>query len=732
MGKPRIAGTASGAMTQLRGTIDRIIFYNAENGYTVCRFQVEGREDITIFGNFPPVSPGEMMKISGDWEYNPRFGRQFRVDSLLPVLPSTSEGLKKFLSSGLIKGVGPVLAKRMIDKFGEKTLDVLTQNPQKLKKVEGIGDRKLREIKASWAEHEEIREMIIFLQQHRVSTNMATKIYRCYGKRAYTVLKSNPYQLCYDVRGVGFKTADQVALNLGVSPDSRERVKAFICYLMEQDAEKGHVFSWRRDLITACEKELETEKIRAAEALDELIHRNKVIIETWKEDTACYLPFFHQAEEEIAGFLNNIAAFPHQTPPFSPDRTIHDAEKDIGLSFSRDQKTAIKECLKRKILVITGGPGTGKTTVIRALVDVFQKWGKKVLLAAPTGRAAKRLSEATGEEAKTIHRVLEFTPKKGTFRRDEDYPLHGDALIIDEFSMVDVPLMHSLLKAVPPWMRLVLVGDKDQLPSVGPGNLLKDIIESRRFGVVRLNEIFRQERESLIVVNAHRVNRGLSLELPAKGDKSSDFYFISQQDEEKVFETIMGLCTSRIPRKLGIPALSPDIQVISPMYRGKIGVDSLNAELQKRLNPGKEGVKLGNREIRVHDKVMQVRNDYEKEIFNGDIGIVENVDVKNVRLAVDFDGKKVLYSRDDINDIVLAYAISVHKSQGSEYKAVVLPLLTQHFIMLQRNLFYTALTRAKKLSVIVGSFKAFHIAVKNDKPVNRNTRLKEKLAPRRR
>ncbi len=404
-----------------------------------------------------------------------------------------------------------------------------------------------------------------------------------------------------------------------------------------------------------------------------------------------------------------------------------DAEKDLGLVLSPAQRLAVLSCFRKKVLVITGGPGTGKTTIIRAVTDIFRRWGKAVVLSAPTGRAAKRLSETTGQDARTIHRVLEFQPKKGTFKRNEGNALQGEALVIDEFSMVDLPLMHHLLKAVPEAMRLVLVGDKDQLPSVGPGTLLRDIIESGTVPVVRLDEIFRQDKESYIVLNAHRVNQGQGLVYPPKGTKESDFYFIRQDDERKAFETIVSLCQTRIPRWLRIPALSPEIQVISPMYKGLCGVDNLNLELQQRLNPLREGLKWGAREFRVRDKVMQVRNDYEKETFNGDIGIVVHVDGPRLRVVVDFEGRSVLYEKDDLNDLVLAYAVSVHKAQGSEYQAVVMPLLTQHFIMLQRNLFYTALTRAKKLSVVVGSYKALYIAVKNDKPVKRNSLVKEKL-----
>jgi exodeoxyribonuclease V alpha subunit len=403
-------------------------------------------------------------------------------------------------------------------------------------------------------------------------------------------------------------------------------------------------------------------------------------------------------------------------------------EKDLGLEFSPRQKEAVRECFERNILVITGGPGTGKTTIIRAVAAVFDSWGQKVLLAAPTGRAAKRLAEATRKEAKTLHRTLEFNPKQGTFKRDEKHPLKADALVVDEFSMVDLPLMNSLVKALPSGMRLVLVGDKDQLPPVGPGNLLHDIIESGRIGVVRLDEIFRQESNSLIVQNAHRINQGLGLIYPPREEKEADFYFLHHEDEEKAFKTIMSLCCFNIPQKLGVPPLSPQIQVISPMYRGKCGVDNLNTELQARLNPGQEGIRVGNREFRERDKVMQVRNDYDKEIFNGDIGRIVGVDKHGFRLLVDFDGREIPFEKDDLNDITHAYAISVHKSQGSEYQAVVMPLLIGHYIMLQRNLFYTALTRAKKLSVVVGSYKALYIAIKNDKPVKRNGLLRERLA----
>lgn len=709
------------------GTVERIVYYSPDTGYTVCKFALENGQSLTIVGSFPPLSAGEVLKIKGKWEINPKFGQQFRVENFIPVLPSSVKGIERFLSSGLIKGIGPVLARRIVKKFGPKTIDILSRKPERLREVEGVGSSKLNEIKRAWAEHQDIRDLIIFLQEHNVSTNLATKIYNRYQEKSFRVLKSNPYQLCLDIWGIGFRTADQIALKLGMDSSSIERIKAFIRYLLEKDNEHGHVFSLKRELERNCQKELEIEAEKVKDALKELRRQKLIVEEEINSDTAVYLPFFHQAQGEIAQSLHKLASFPCQVPPFDVDKAITQVEEELFLEFSAKQRLAIKECFNKKILVITGGPGTGKTTIIKAVVDIFEKWGREVLLAAPTGRAAKRLSEATLKEAKTVHRTLEYNPKSGMFRRNEKHSLRGDALIIDEFSMVDLPLMFYLLKAVPTWMRLIFVGDKDQLPSVGPGTILRDIIDSQRVEVVKLDEIFRQEKDSLIVLNAHRVNQGKSLIYPPKGEKDSDFYFIHQEDEEKVFQTIINLCCFRIPEKLNLDPLSPQIQVISPMYKGMVGVDRLNSELQQRLNPFKESIKIGNREVRVNDKVMQIRNNYEKEIFNGDIGNVVHVDKQKYRIIVNFYGREVFVEKEEMNNITLAYAISVHKSQGSEYQAVAMPLLTQHFIMLQRNLFYTALTRAKRLSVIIGSYKALYIAIKNDKPIKRNCILKEKL-----
>lgn len=714
-------------MDWIKGTIAEVVFYSPETGYSVFTVTTEDGENITVVGNFPPLTAGEVLRIEGNWEMNPRYGRQLRAISFVPILPSSVEGIERFLASGLIKGIGPVIARRIVNVFKERTLEIISDQPEKLTQIEGIGKKKLEEIKKAWAEHEDIRELIIFLQEHNVSTSLATKIYRYYGEKSFQILKQNPYQVCYDIWGIGFKTADEMAMKLGLEANSPERIKAYIFYLLKSATEEGHVFGKYEEVIIACQRDLGVEEEEVIRVMSSLQREQSLMIEDQNGEKGVYLPYFYRAEEEVARLLIRLSGYPVIKPLHSPERTIKEIEQKVHLTLTEKQRVAIQKALSHKILVLTGGPGTGKTTIIYLLAEILHKWGRKLLLAAPTGRAAKRLSEATGREAKTIHRLLEYNPKTGNFRRNEQRPLSGDFLVVDEFSMVDLPLMYSLLKAIPYWMHLVLVGDKDQLPSVGSGNILRDVIESQQVEVVVLDEIFRQEKGGLIVQNAHRVKAGQSLIYPPRGEKDSDFYFINQEDEEKAFQLIMDLCSKRIPHKLGISPLSPDIQVISPMYRGLVGVDHLNRELQKRLNPSSESLKLGNRQLKVRDKVMQLRNNYEKDVYNGDIGSIVHIDKNFFRIFVDFEGRVLVYEKDELNEISLAYALSVHKAQGSEYQAVVIPLMTQHYIMLQRNLFYTALTRAKKLCVIVGTYKALHIAIKNNKPILRNSRLKDRL-----
>lgn len=718
----------------LEGILERIVYFNEESNYTVAKLRVKGEKElVTVVGNLLAVHPGETLKLQGKWVNNPKFGRQFKADSCLPVLPATLTGIEKYLGSGLIKGIGPVMARRLTKKFGLQTLEIIENNPDRLNEVEGIGPVRVEWIKKAWAEQKEIKEVILFLQSHGVSTAYAVKIYKAYGNSAIALLRENPYRLAMEISGIGFKTADRIARNLGVPPDSPLRAQAGILYLLWEATEEGHVFLPREELVERAAETLQIGKSYLEDALAVLVEEEKVVLEEEggeeekrgrRGSGEVYLKPLWMAEEMIARRLHRLSCAPRFPLPIDAEKAIAWVQDTGNLALAEKQKEAIRQAVAQKVLVITGGPGTGKTTLVKSILRVMEKKGQRIVLASPTGRAAKRLSEVTGREAKTIHRLLEYKPKEGEFARNEESPLAADLVIVDETSMVDVLLMNHLLKAIPPQATLILAGDVDQLPSVGPGNVLKDVINSGTVTVITLTEIFRQARQSMIVVNAHRVNRG---EFPLlKNERGGDFYFIEKEDPEEALQTVKELCAQRIPGGFGFHPVN-DIQVLSPLRKGSAGVERLNAELQALLNPRGPEVARGGRLFRLGDKVMQIKNNYEKEVFNGDIGRIARINPEEQEIQVQYEDRRVSYDYSDLDELVLAYAISVHKSQGSEYPAVVLPLLKQHFVMLQRNLLYTAITRAKKLLVIVGDKKALAMAVRNARPQERYTSLQRRL-----
>ena len=709
-------------MEVLKGSIERIVYVNEENGYTIARFSSPDFpfELITVVGNLASAYPGEHMILKGWWVNNPKYGRQFKVVEYETVMPATVVGIKKYLGSGLIKGIGPIMAARIVERFGLQTLDVIENEPEKLLEVPGIGPKRLKRIVKAWEEQREIKNIMLFLQSHNVSTTFAVKIYKAYGDEAIKIVREDPYRLARDIYGIGFKTADKIAQSVGVAKDSISRVMAGVSYVLSERADDGHVYLPMDELIRWSVEALEVEEGRVREAVKALAEREEVFV----EGEAVYLAPFYRAE---AGAARRLAALLRH-PGFSLsgsaiELAIRRVEGRMGVKFAPEQREAIRRAVSEKVLILTGGPGTGKTTATVGMIELFEEAGLKVALAAPTGRAAKRLSETTGREAKTIHRLLEFSPDAG-FKRDQDNPLEVDVLIVDETSMVDILLMNALLKALPLNAKLILVGDIDQLPAVGAGNVLRDLIGSGVVPVVRLTQIFRQARNSMIVTNAHRINKGLMPIL--KGPKDRDFFFIEEEEPEKAAETAIDLCCRRLPGYYGFDPVD-DIQLIAPMKRGICGVDRFNDLLQRTLNPAGETIPRSGRNFKLGDKVMQVRNNYEYEVFNGDIGRIRGVDLIEQRVRVVFPEKAVDYDLADLSELTLAYAITAHKSQGSEYRAVVIPLVTQHYVMLQRNLLYTAITRAKELVVIVGSKRAVRIAVRNNRVSKRYTRLAERV-----
>jgi exodeoxyribonuclease V alpha subunit len=716
------------AQLELKGQIERITYYNEENGYTIAKMQAQGRMDlITIVGTLFSIIPGEVVKLSGYWDRHPKYGEQFRVVSYETVMPATVKGIEKYLGSGMIKGIGPVMAKRLVTKFGNDTLAVIEDDIGKLHEVQGIGEKRVEMIKKAWEEQKDIRDVMVFLQGNGVSPAYAMKIYKQYNKDSVKVVSENPYRLATDIFGIGFITADRIAEKLGIPKDSQIRAEAGILYVLHELSDEGHVYYPFDRLIKKCSEALTVEESRISIALDVITAEEKVIIENHEvHEKSVYLTKFHVSECGVAQRLKNLLTFPKQLRLVNIDQAIEWVQKILKIAFSEKQVDALRDSINSKVMVITGGPGTGKTTIINAIIRIYQRMGQKVLLAAPTGRAAKRMTEATGHEAKTIHRLLEYSPGSGAFKKNDSNPLEADLIIIDEASMVDTILMYHFLKSISLNATLILVGDVDQLPSVGAGRVLRDIIDSHCLSVVRLKEIFRQSRESMIIVNAHRINNGEMPLFRGGEDYFHDFYFFTIEEPEKVLEKIVYLCKEGIPSRFGYNPVDA-VQVLTPMHKGIAGVSNLNAELQKELNPGRDELIRGGRIFKTGDKVIQIRNNYDKDVYNGDIGRVMDIDRETQEVRVDFDGRLVTYEYSELDEIVLAYAISVHKSQGSEYPVVIMPLLTQHFMLLQRNLLYTGITRGKKLVILVGTRKALAIAIKNNKPQMRYTMLKERL-----
>ncbi len=719
-------------MSALDGVIDRITYRNEENGYTVAKLKCNDLtgQECTIVGNFASLAAGETVRAEGEWVLHADYGRQFKVERLTPLAPATKEAIEKYLGSGMIKGIGPVTAARLVKKFGLQTLDVIEQTPERMTEVDGLGPQRAEVIARAFAEQRHVRDVMLFLRSYDISPAYAQRIYRRYGSRTMEVLRENPYRLASEVFGIGFKTADRIAQSMGLPADSPHRADACLRYVLGAAGDEGHTFLPSGDLFERAGEALGLPGETLGGGLDRLAAAGEVVVDGVD---GVFLASYYRAETEVAERLTDCL----RAGSGRAERGTHliaDAEAASGITLAGQQREAVATALVVPVLVITGGPGTGKTTITRTLLSCFDRLRWKVELAAPTGRAAKRMTEACRREARTIHRLLEYgfdEPRGVTFRRNADRPLEADAVIVDEMSMVDIALMQSLMRAVRPGTKLVLVGDADQLPSVGAGNVLRDIIASGVVPVVRLTEVFRQAADSQIVANAHRINSG---RFPDLNGKESDFFFMEEADPDKARDLIVQLVSKRLPPFLNVDPLQ-DIQVITPMRRTSLGVERLNADLQEALNPeagDRQALAAHGAVFRRGDKVMQIRNNYEKEVFNGDIGIVAEVDLEEGEVLVSYPAAggplRVAYDRTELDEIVLAYATSVHKSQGSEFPVVVMPVTTQHYVMLQRNLLYTAVTRAKRLVVLVGTKKALGIALNNNRVETRYSALAGRLA----
>jgi exodeoxyribonuclease V alpha subunit len=711
---------------QLSGTIERVTFHNPETGFVVLRLHVKGQRGlVTVVGQTPRAVAGEFLEASGSWHEDPEHGRQFKAETLRATPPHTVEGIEKYLGSGLIKGIGPQYARRIVAVFGSRTLDVIDESPTFLKEVKGIGPRRIQQIRDSWRQQKAVRDIMLFLQAHGIGGARAVRIYKTYGEQALALVQANPYRLANDIWGFGFKTADELARRLGIDPQSPFRAQAALRYSLHQASAEGHCGYPEEGVL---QRTAELTGIRPevlTRAVQELCSQTELIREVGPAgDAWLYLRPLYHAEAGVAEKLRALLIGAHPLAGVAVDAAVAQIERQMGLTLAATQREALRQAATQKVLVVTGGPGTGKTTIVRGILEIFRARSLRCALAAPTGRAAKRLAEATGQEARTLHRLLEFD-HTGPKRLAENL-LELDLLIVDETSMVDIVLMYQLLRALPAHACLVLVGDVDQLPSVGPGTVLADIIASGAVPVVRLTEIFRQAQESGIVRAAHAIHQG---EMPesAPPERLGDFYFIEVENPATILERVVALVRDRIPTRFGLDPLQ-DVQVLAPMNRAELGVRNLNAHLQGIFNPsgGPEVTRFG-WSFRVGDKVMQTANDYQKEIFNGDIGRIRGIDPDAQELTVDFEGRLVPYDFDELDELALAYALTIHKAQGAEYPAVVLLLHTQHFLMLQRNLLYTGLTRGRKLVVVVGSRKALSLAVERHESVRRYSALRERL-----
>jgi exodeoxyribonuclease V alpha subunit len=720
---------ASPDSERLGGSVERVTFHSEESGFCVVRIKVRGRQDlVTVTGTAASISPGEYVDCVGNWFNDKVYGLQFKSERLSVVHPTTLEGIQKYLGSGMIKGIGPHFADKLVTAFAEQVFEVIEESPEKLLALPGIGRKRMLQVVAGWGEQKVVREIMVFLQSYGVGTSRAVRIYKTYGNDAVAKVSENPYRLALDIHGMGFKSADTIAQKIGIPKESAIRAQAGVRHVLQESSGEGHCANERETLIEAASALLEIPAEIIRTAIDTEIEEKNLVNDKLDGKDLIYLSRLHQSEIGVAKNLMRLSSGSTIWAQIEPEDAISMVQKKLAIILSQSQRKAVELALSSKCLVITGGPGVGKTTIVNSILQIIRAKDAKILLCAPTGRAAKRLSETTGMQAKTIHRLLEFDPKIFGFKRGKENPLQADIVVVDESSMIDVVLMNQLLRAIPSGAALLLVGDVDQLPSVGPGSVLADIIDSDVIPVVSLTEIFRQAASSKIIVNAHRINQGLMPLKMERQEELTDFYFVPAETPEDIGDKVLQIVCERIPKRFGFDPIK-DVQVLTPMNRGGLGTRSLNIELQKRLNPD-AGVRISKfgSDYGVGDKVIQTVNNYDKEVFNGDIGQVIEMDLEESELLIEFDGRSVVYSLNELDEISLAYATSIHKSQGSEYAAVVIPLSMQHYMLLERNLLYTGVTRGKSLVVVVGQPRALHMAINNKRSRTRVTALKCRLA----